>query len=110
TPVMRGEGRVVGSRAPSAHDEAALMLRFTRLDLKSKEVLDRAVALREERRSLIPAKPTTEKPQPEAAPEPQPAARSAAPPASPARSVAPPRSVVPSARSVAPTPPVVAPP
>lgn len=57
TVVMRGEGRVVGYRGPSADgadEEGALMLRFTRLDVKSKELLDRAVALREERRSMAP--------------------------------------------------------
>jgi hypothetical protein len=68
--VMRGEGRVVGYRAPSSDEEGALMLRFTRLDVKSKELLDRAVAIREERRSLAPpgqkpaAKPSTAPPPP----------------------------------------------
>ncbi|MBL8714477.1 MAG: hypothetical protein JNL79_00665 [Myxococcales bacterium] len=57
TAVMRGEGRVVGYRAPTAQEEGALMLRFTRLDVKSKSLLDRAVALREERRSLPPPPP-----------------------------------------------------
>jgi hypothetical protein len=57
TAVMRGEGRVVGFRASSSEDESALMMRFTRLDLKSKALLDRAVALREERRSVAPPKP-----------------------------------------------------
>jgi hypothetical protein len=52
--VMRGEGRVVGYRAPTDGEESALMLRFTRLDVKSKTLLDRAVAIREERRSLAP--------------------------------------------------------
>lgn len=55
TPVMRGEGRVVGFRPAEPDGESALMLRFTKLDIKSKELLDRAVALREERRSLAPA-------------------------------------------------------
>ena len=57
--VMRGEGRVVGFKAPMANEEGALMLRFTRLDVKSKSLLDRAVTIREERRSLapLPAKP-----------------------------------------------------
>ncbi|MGZ3451655.1 MAG: hypothetical protein ACXVEF_18735 [Polyangiales bacterium] len=81
TPVMRGEGRVVGHRPQSSADEGALMLRFTRLDVKSKEILDRAVALREERRSLMPPAPPKQpsaKPAPPAPvvaqPEPEPVA------------------------------------
>jgi len=62
TPVMRGEGRVVGYRAANADEEGALMLRFTRLDVKSKDLLDRAVAMREERRSLAPPKRPTPPP------------------------------------------------
>jgi hypothetical protein len=54
TPAMRGEGRVVGFRPGNNDEESALMLRFTRLDVKSKALLDRAVALREERRSMAP--------------------------------------------------------
>lgn len=57
TPVMRGEGRVVGYRPADEGGESALMLRFTKLDVKSKDLLDRAVALREERRSLVPVPP-----------------------------------------------------
>jgi hypothetical protein len=55
--LMRGEGRVVGYRPPMSNEEGALMLRFTRLDVKSKTLLDRAVAIREERRSLAPPPP-----------------------------------------------------
>ncbi len=76
---MRGEGRVVGFRAQSAEEESALMLRFTRLDVKSKALLDRAVAIREERRSLAPpsqprppAKALTPPPPPPRAPTPPP--------------------------------------
>lgn len=75
TAVMRGEGRVVGYRAASSAEESALMMRFTRLDLKSKDLLDRAVTMREERRSQAPPKPpssvapTTDRdPGPESAP------------------------------------------
>ena len=112
--VMRGEGRVVGYRPPSANDEGALMLRFTRLDVKSKALLDRAVSIREERRSLAPP---AARPSPQAQPAqpkvPSPPRPSAAPPqasgASPRPSVnpsaafggsAPPRPSIP---SVAPT-------
>jgi hypothetical protein len=45
--LMRGEGRVVDWRPARGDEESALALRFTRLDLKSKEMLDRAVARRE---------------------------------------------------------------
>src|SRR5438067_3805412 len=55
--LMRGEGRVVGYKAPMSNEEGALMLRFTRLDVKSKSLLDKAVAIREERRSLAPPAP-----------------------------------------------------
>lgn len=85
TPAMRGEGRVVGYRPPTSAEEGALMLRFTRLDVKSKGLLDRAVALREERRSIAPpaSAPQRSAPEPEKiepkAPQP---ARSVAPPAS----------------------------
>ena len=48
--LMRGEGRVVGYK-PNAHrGMAGLTLRFTRLDTRSKTVVDRATALRERRR------------------------------------------------------------
>lgn len=53
--VMRGEGRVVGYRPPSSIEEAALLLRFTRLDVKSKTFLDHAVAFREAEKSGKPA-------------------------------------------------------
>jgi hypothetical protein len=86
--VMRGEGRVVGYRPPSGSDEGALMLRFTRLDVKSKSLLDRAVAIREERRSLMPpaAKPNAPAPSPPAPPAaaaPPPSARPAPVPSRP---------------------------
>lgn len=77
---MRGEGRVVGFRAQSSQEDSALMLRFTRLDVKSKALLDRAVAMREERRSLAP--PSQPKPAPRV-PTPPP------PPPPPPPSVAP---------------------
>lgn len=47
TSLMRGEGRVVDWRPAQSDEESALALKFTRLDLKSKEMLDRAVARRE---------------------------------------------------------------
>lgn len=47
--LLRGEGRVVGYRAKLVGEVGALALRFTRLDTKSKALVDRAVALREAR-------------------------------------------------------------
>lgn len=56
--VMRGEGRVVAFK-PNAHQNlGGLTLRFTRLDSKSKALVDRANALRDSRRpSLYPSSP-----------------------------------------------------
>jgi hypothetical protein len=57
--VMRGEGRVVGFR-PNAHQGlGGLTLRFTRLDSRTKTLVDKAAALRERRRpsSAAPAPP-----------------------------------------------------
>ena len=48
--VMRGEGRVVGFR-PNAHQGlGGLTLRFTRLDSRTKALVDKATAVRERRR------------------------------------------------------------
>jgi hypothetical protein len=48
--LMRGEGRVVGFR-PNAHQGlGGLTLRFTRLDSRSKTLVDKATALRDRRR------------------------------------------------------------
>ncbi len=46
-PLLRGEGRVVGFKAASSSTEAALTLRFTRLDARSKALVDRVGAVRE---------------------------------------------------------------
>lgn len=70
TPCMRGEGRVVGFRPAGEGEESALMLRFTRLDVKSKSLLDRAVAIREERRSLMPPAPRPATPSAASSPPP----------------------------------------
>lgn len=117
TPAMRGEGRVVGYRAPEAGEDGALMLRFTRLDVKSKQLLDRAVALREERRSLPPpgARPAAPEatsarppPPPSQRPAVQPSHRPLPPPPPSSRSSAP--RPTPSARPPLPTPHVASPP
>ncbi len=49
--LMRGEGRVTGFK-PNAHQGlGGLSLRFTRLDTRSKALVDKAAALRERRRT-----------------------------------------------------------
>jgi hypothetical protein len=58
TLVMRGEGRVLGHKETAFRGEPYLALRFTRLDPKSKAVVDRATAMREA------SKPAEPKPMP----------------------------------------------
>ena len=101
TAVMRGEGRVVGFRPAADEDESALMLRFTRLDVKSKTLLDRAVAMREERRSLAPADAPK---RPSTAPPPPPKPSTAPPPPETSRDVEPPPPPVVAAPPPAPPP------
>ncbi len=48
-PLLRGEGRVVGYKPNAYNDEPGLTLRFTRLDPRSKALIDRAAALRDAR-------------------------------------------------------------
>jgi hypothetical protein len=61
--LLRGEGRVTGFK-PNAHQGlGGLSLRFTRLDSRSKALLDKAAALRDRRRpSLRPASLTPDSP------------------------------------------------
>lgn len=96
--LMRGEGRVVAFK-PNAHQGlGGLTLRFTRLDSRSKTLVDRATTLRERRRpSGVPARPD-----PESAPPPPPVAAEAAPasrpppaPPAPVRRSGPPAPLVP---------------
>ncbi len=47
--LLRGEGRVVGYKQNAFGDEPGLTLRFTRLDPRSKALVDRAAALRDAR-------------------------------------------------------------
>ena len=47
--VLRGEGRVVAFKPVAYANEPGLVLRFTRLDSKSKELVDRAAMLRDAR-------------------------------------------------------------
>lgn len=47
--VLRGEGRVLGHKESAFRGQPGLSLRFTRLDPKSKALVDRAAAIREAR-------------------------------------------------------------
>jgi hypothetical protein len=47
TPILRGEGRVLGFQPADDRGPSSLTLRFTRLDAKSKALVDRAAELRE---------------------------------------------------------------
>jgi hypothetical protein len=47
--LLRGEGRVVGFKENALGGQPGLVLRFTRLDTKSKSLVDRAAAIRESR-------------------------------------------------------------
>jgi hypothetical protein len=61
--VLRGEGRVVGFKADAMNGLGGLTLRFTRLDSKSKALIDKATALRDRRRpSSMPAPPPDRSP------------------------------------------------
>ena len=53
--VLRGEGRVLAHKENAFRGQPGLSLRFTRLDPKSKSVVDRATALRESRAGGEPA-------------------------------------------------------
>lgn len=57
-PLIRGEGRVVGYKPNAMGGEPGLSLRFTRLDSKSKSLVDRVGALRDARRSMPPPAPS----------------------------------------------------
>ncbi|MGA2449666.1 MAG: hypothetical protein ABTD50_13360 [Polyangiaceae bacterium] len=48
--LLRGEGRAIGFREDAHEGQGELTLRFTRLDTRSKAVIDRATAMREARR------------------------------------------------------------
>jgi hypothetical protein len=59
--ILRGEGRVLSHKENAFRGQAGLSLRFTRLDPKSKALVDRAAALREARigggESVKPSRP-----------------------------------------------------
>lgn len=74
--ILRGEGRVLGHKESAFRGQPGLSLRFTRLDPKSKALVDRAAAMREARlsaASMPPAAPVSAPaPEPEPPPPPPP--------------------------------------
>lgn len=81
--ILRGEGRVLAHKERAFRGQPGLSLRFTRLDPKSKALIDRAVAMREARLSgeapsILPSPPSAPSLPPEEA------VRSAPPPPAPA--------------------------
>jgi hypothetical protein len=87
--ILRGEGRVVGFKPNVLHGLGGLTLRFTRLDSRSKALVDKAAAARERRRpshappaSEPPKAPTPSEP-PKAAPTPEPLTAALPPPPPP---------------------------
>jgi molecular chaperone DnaK len=100
--VMRGEGRVVAFK-PNAHQGlGGLTLRFTRLDSKSKALVDKANALRESRRPSLHPSPPSSRPPPVADMSPS--------PPQVVVSKAPPLPAAPAPEPPSPLPPVLAPP
>jgi hypothetical protein len=83
--LVRGEGRVVGYKPNALHGLGGLTLRFTRLDSRSKDLVDRAAAIREKRRSSAPPAGGEMPAAPRSTPPP-PGATSLAPPLPPAPS------------------------
>ena len=104
--LVRGEGRVVGYKPNALHGLGGLTLRFTRLDSRSKGLVDRAAAIREKRRSSAPPPISEPTAVPRSTPPP-PGATSLAPPLPPAPSVPQVRDVRP--RSAPPPPQATAP-
>jgi len=102
TTVLRGEGRVLGHKENAFRGQPGLALRFTRLDPRSKALVDRAAAIREARlanetRSASappPAPPAEPARPPQRAPSPSDARADAKPaPSRPMRPSAPSMSV-----------------
>lgn len=71
--LIRGEGRVVGFKPNAFEGLGGLTLRFTRLDTRSKALIDKATALREQRRpSTRPPGPPVHEPVSDPPPVPPP--------------------------------------
>lgn len=83
--VLRGEGRVLAHKERAFRGQPGLSLRFTRLDPKSKSLVDRAVTMRDAR--LSGEAPSMRPPSAPSLPPVEPAERSAPPPPAPAHEV-----------------------
>ncbi|HXX67789.1 MAG TPA: hypothetical protein VEK07_11435 [Polyangiaceae bacterium] len=115
--LLRGEGRVVGFKPNALNGLGGLALRFTRLDTRSKALVDKAAALRERRRPPLrspgsdpPAPPSIALPRPplaSVAPPPEPPQPGAMPPAA-ARPSSNPPSIATRPSSSPPGPPSIA--
>jgi hypothetical protein len=83
--ILRGEGRVLGHKESAFRGQPGLSLRFTRLDPKSKALIDRAAAMREARLSAASVPPPAPAVEAAAAiPEPPPPPAPPPPPSEPA--------------------------
>jgi hypothetical protein len=106
--ILRGEGRVVGFKPNVLHGLGGLTLRFTRLDSKSKALVDKAAVARERRR---PSHAPPSSPPSAAQPSERPPTSQAPPPvAKPEASPAPPPSIPPASIPPASIPPASVPP
>jgi hypothetical protein len=92
--ILRGEGRVLAHKENAFRGQPGLSLRFTRLDPKSKALVDRAAAIREAKAAGDPAPMSV---RPSAPPEPPESAPSAPSPSSPSSRRPPAQSRPPSA-------------
>ncbi len=72
TPLLRGEGRVIAYKANALGSEPGLALRFTRLDSKSKALVDRVSQRQTERRRSLPPPPPSVPPSVPVPPAPPP--------------------------------------
>jgi hypothetical protein len=86
--LIRGEGRVIGFKVNAFEGVAGLSLRFTRLDTRSKALIDKAAALREQRRPSTRPPTRTSGGPPPLPPLPAPPAPAAEPPLESAPSIA----------------------
>lgn len=82
--ILRGEGRVLAHKERAFRGQPGLSLRFTRLDPKSKALIDRAVAMREARLSGEAPSMRPSAPSAPSVPPQEEAVRSAPPPPAPA--------------------------
>ncbi len=101
-PIIRGEGRVVAFKPRALGDLPGLTLRFTRLDAKSKALVDRAAAIRDARARAMLQAAMGESDFPPAPSVRPPISPPSAPPISPPS--APPTSLPPPARASTPPP------